>query len=405
MPLFAYKAMDQAGQARSGSTPATSRTAALDLLVQQGLIPVSVEETQAGKTPAQAASRRPPKVSQAACESFIRELSNLLAGGVALSRALQILSREASRPGERHQWSAIHDEVVGGSTLADAMGRWPQTFSPVQVAMVRAGETGGFLDVVLEQIAEFRARERDLKSKVKGALVYPAVLAVLSTAVVAFLLVYFIPKFTDLFRGFDAALPGLTRAIIAASQGVGIYGLPVLVGAVITILLVRRAAQSEAGKRVLQRLWLRLPGVGSVLSRFALIRFCRMLGTLLGAGVPLVAALRVAREAIGNQILADAVAHAIEEVQRGSSLASSLAACRQLFPPSVSEVIAVAEESSRLDKELTRLAATNETELDRRLRMLVALAEPLLLLVMAAVVGTIVIGMLLPVFTLQDYIH
>ena len=150
---------------------------------------------------------------------------------------------------------------------------------------------------------------------------------------------------------------------------------------------------------------LRIPALGRVLARFALVRFCRMLGTLLGAGVPLVAALEVAREAIGNQTLSDAVSSSIKEVQRGESLARSLAACERLFPPSVTEIIAVAEESGRLDQELVRLATTNEVELDRQLRVLVALAEPLLLFVMAAVVGTVVIGMLLPVFTLQDYIH
>jgi type II secretory pathway component PulF len=148
-----------------------------------------------------------------------------------------------------------------------------------------------------------------------------------------------------------------------------------------------------------------MPGGGAVLARFALVRFCRMLGTLLGAGVSLVRALKVAREALGNQTLADAVNQSIEEVQKGSSMARSLASCHELFPSAVIEVIAVAEESSRLDKELLRLAATNETELDRRLRILVTLAEPALLMCMAAVVGLVVIGMLLPVFTLQDYIH
>ncbi len=150
---------------------------------------------------------------------------------------------------------------------------------------------------------------------------------------------------------------------------------------------------------------LRAPVLGRLLAEFAMARFCRMLGTLLGAGVALVTTLKVAREAIGNQILADAVSVSIEEVQRGSPLSRSLAACGRLFPPSVSEIIAVAEESARLDKELLRLAAANEADLDRHLRVLVSLAEPVLLFVMAGLVGTIVIGMLLPVFTLQELVH
>ncbi len=405
MPIYAYKTMDANGRSGSGTLPAASRLAALDQLSQQGLIPVTVEEVQTIPAAARPQPRAAGRVPQAVAESFVRELSNLLAGGVALSRALYILSRETSNPTAKRQWTAIHDDVVGGASLAEAMGKWSRSFSPVQVAMVRAGETGGFLDVVLAQIAEFRARERDLKSKVKGALVYPTILAVLSGAVVIFLLTFFIPKFSGIFLEFGAALPGLTRAIIAASQGLTRYGPLLLLGAAALVALVRGVLKSEAGKRYIERALLKVPALGTVLSRFALVRFCRMLGTLLGAGVPLITALKVAREALGNQTLADAVSLSIEEVQRGASLARSLASCPALFPSSITEVIAVAEESGRLDKELTRLAATNEEELDRRLRMLVTLTEPALLFLMAAVVGTVVIGMLLPVFTLQDYIH
>ncbi len=405
MPQYAYKAMDRQGQGNAGTLTAVNRASAIDSLSRQGLIAVAVDEVQAAQHVAKPKGRPGGRVSQAAAETFIRELSNLLAGGVPLSRALNILSREASQASARQQWAAIHDDVVGGVSLAEAMGRWPKTFSPVQVAMVRAGETGGFLDVVLGQIAEFRSRERDLKSKVKGAMVYPCVLAVLAVAVVIFLLTFFIPKFSNIFAGFGKSLPALTQAIIAASNILSSYGLFVLAGAVVVVVMIQRAVSSQSGRRRMERIMLRVPAVGIVLSRFALVRFCRMLGTLLGAGVPLVAALKVAREALGNQTLSDAVNESIDQVQRGEGLARSLAACPLLFPASIIEVIAVAEESGRLDQELIRLAATNETELDRRLRMLVTLAEPALLFIMAAVVGTIVIGMLLPVFTLQEYIH
>jgi len=174
---------------------------------------------------------------------------------------------------------------------------------------------------------------------------------------------------------------------------------------VLVVVLLRRALASDSGRRTLERAVLAAPGLGQTMSRFALVRFCGMLGTLVGAGVPLIAALRVARAAIGNQILADAVARAIEEVQHGTPLARSLANCPELFPASVVEMVAVAEETGRLDKELVRLARNYESELDRRLRMLVSLAEPALLFMMASIIGTVVIGMLLPVFTLQDLIR
>lgn len=405
MPVYAYKALDSTGQNLSGSVPAPNRAAALNHLAQKGMIPVKIEELQAHAAVAKPQARTVGRVSPTVAEAFIRELANLLAGGVPLSRGLHILSREASNAAAKRQWTAIHDDVVGGVPLADAMGRWPKSFSAVQVAMVRAGETGGFLDIVLGQIADFRSRERDLKSRVKGAMIYPIVLATLSCAVLIFLLTFFIPRFSRIFLEFGAALPSLTRAIIAVSQAVAKYWLLFLAAGVVVPVLIRRALNSESGRRHFERTLLRIPAMGAVLARFALVRFCRMLGTLLGAGVPLIAALKVAREAIGNQTLSDAVSSSIEEVQRGTSLARSLAACPLLFPGSITEVIAVAEESGRLDKELVRLATANEVELDRRLRILVALAEPALLFLMAAIVGTVVIGMLLPVFTLQDYIH
>ncbi len=406
MPVFEYTAMDSAGAKASGAMPAPSRSAALAELQGKGLIPVSVAEQKASSPVPAPTPRRPGgRVAHVAAEAFTRELSHLLAGGVSLSRALHILSREAAQPAARRQWQAIHDDVVGGMPLGEAMGKWPRSFPPVQVAMVRAGETGGFLDVVLAQIAEFRSRERDLKSKVKSALAYPIILSVLAVGVLIFLMTYFIPRFSLIFADFGQALPALTRGIVQLSKFVTEYGLFVAVFVLGAGVLLRGAAQSPRGRRIVEKLLLHTPGVGLVMARFALVRFCRMLGTLLGAGVPMVSALKVARDAIGNQTLSDAVAESIDQVQRGAPLARSLAACGDLFPPSVAEIIAVAEESGQLDKELVRLAASNEEELDRRLRMLVAMAEPALLFVMAALVGVIVIGMLLPVFSLQELIH
>ncbi len=406
MPVFTYTAVDASGQKTEGTVPAANRAAALDVVVQKGLTPASVEEQQVAAVAEQPSLLgRLGRVSQADVEAFSRELANLLAAGVPLSRALQILCREASQDAARKQWTAIHDDVVGGLPLADAVSRFPQSFPPVHVAMVRAGETGGFLDVVLGQIADFRSRERDLTSKVKGALVYPAVLVVVMVGVLVFLMTYFIPRFTAIFAEFGAVLPPLTRAVVAISRFTTHYGLLLILAVVLAGIVIRRLVRSEAGRRTVERLLLRVPALGRVIARFALVRFCRMLGTLLGAGVPLVTALRVAQEAIGNQTLADAVGQSIEEVQQGKTLARSLAACRQLFPATVIEMIAVAEESSRLDQELTRLAAAYETDLDRQLRMLVALAEPALLFVMAGVVGTIIISVILPVFTLQEFIR
>ena len=236
-------------------------------------------------------------------------------------------------------------------------------------------------------------------------MVYPCVLAVVACIVLVVLLTFFIPRFSLIFKQFGGNLPWLTQAIVGASNFVSSrYGAMIGVAVAVALVALKRALTTEAGRRSIERLTLRLPAFGLVVARFALVRFCRMLGTLVGAGVPLVAALHVAKAAIGNQTLADAVQFAVEEVQRGAPLAKSLANTPQLFPPSVVEMITIAEETGRLDKELVRISVAYEAELDRQLRMLVALAEPALLFIMAGLIGTVVIGMLLPVFTLQDLV-
>ena len=405
MAHFTYTALDDAGTEVSGRMAGGNRAAVVEQLEDKGLYPVSIETVEEKSQDEGESLFGRRRVSRAQVDAFTRELANLLGGGVSLSKALRILSREASSSAARRQWTAVHDDVVEGTSLADALARWPRSFTPVYVAMVRAGETGGFLDVVLGQIADLRAREQDLKGRFKSALIYPMVLGVLAGLVLVFLLTYFIPRFSTIFSEMGGNLPWLTRTIVAASDAVTDYGLIILMAVVLLVVILKRALSSESGRRSMEKTLLATPLVGRVVARFALVRFCRMLGTLLAAGVSLVTALRVAREAIGNQTLADTVSHAIEEVRRGAPLAQSLSRGSILFPGAVVEMVAVAEESGRLDKELDRLADTYEGELDRRLRMLVSLAEPALLFVMAGIVGTIVIGMLLPVFTLQELIH
>lgn len=404
MPVFAYTALDVKGKQNAGTLSADSRAAALDQIVQRGFTPVSVEEHREGSAAPVAKADRAGRVSKTQIEAFTREMANLLAAGVPLSRALNIVIRETSVPAAKALWVSIHDDVVGGTSLAEALGKFPNSFPSVYVAMVRAGETGGFLDVVLNQISEFQAREQDLKGKVVAALVYPAVLATLAASVLVFLLTYFIPRFSIIFKDLGAALPWLTRMIVAASDALVNHGLMLAVLLALIVFGFRKALETEGGRRLIERVMLSTPMLGHVVSRFALIRFARMLGTLLGAGVSLIAALRVAKEAIGNQTLSDTVNEAIEEVQQGASLARSLGKSHKLFPPSVSEMVAVAEETGRLDKELIRMSVALESDLDRRLRMLVALAEPMLLFIMAGVIGTVVVGMLMPLFQLQDMV-
>lgn len=416
MPVFQYKALQFDGAITEGEIEAGGRQEAFRQMEARRLRPISLSERANGKAAATNGSADSSnasfklslgglkKITARMLENFTRLLSSLLAAGVPLSRALVILHREAAAPVAQAKWKEVHDLVVDGMSLAGAMAKSPDTFPRVYVAMVEAGETGGFLDVVLGQIADFQAGEKEMRSKVLTALLYPSILLVLALCVLTFLLTFFIPRFQGIFAGFGAKLPLLTRIIVSLSDVLRSYGLLLVLGLIITGYLVRSWLVSEKGRRTWEGLILRIPAVGSLVAQYAMARFCRMLGTLLGAGVPLINGLNVARRSIGNQILVDAVSNSIERVKEGKALGVSLAECRALFPGSVLEMISVAEESGRLDRELVRIAEVTESDLDRRLKTAVAMAEPLMLFCIAAFIGTIFIGMVIPIFTLQDYI-
>lgn len=423
MPQFNYKALQASGTFVEGSIEASGRQEAMRQLALQNLRPVKLAEAGGGgegkKGGAQAAAGkakesgqtqwhfglgRGKKVTPKMLENFTRLLSSLLAAGVPFSRALVILHREAAEPPAKEKWKEIHDLVVDGMSLHEAMARSPETFPRVYVAMVEAGETGGFLDVVLAQVADFQAREKELKAKVMTALMYPAVLLFLAVAVLVFMLVFFIPRFQLVFQGFKAELPLITQVIVKASEVTRSYGLFLGIGIVIAVMLFKNWLTSDKGRRVWEGLVLRAPAVGPLVAQYAMARFCRMLGTLLGAGVPLINALNVARRSIGNQVLVDAVSVSIDSVKEGRQLGTSLAPNKELFPGAVIEMISVAEESGRLDQELVRIANVTEGDLDRQLKTVVSLAEPIMLFAIAALIGTIFIGMVLPIFSLQDHI-
>jgi type II secretory pathway component PulF len=434
MPQFSYKGLQRDGSLAEGYLDAGSRPEAMRQVEALGLQPIRVSESANGAarkprgsgSTGQAAAKGAAvseeskdgkavpfwkmslggkgKITPRVLENFTRLLSSLLAAGVPFSRALVILYREATLPVAKEKWKEIHDLVIDGMSLSDAMARSPETFPKVYVAMVEAGETGGFLDVVLAQIADFQARERDIKSKVVSAMTYPLVLLVLAIGVLIFLMVFFIPRFQLIFKSFNADLPLLTQMIVATSQAVRDWGLYIGAIVLVGVISFRSWFKSENGRRVWEGLILRTPLVGPLLAQFAMARFTRMLGTLLGAGVPLINALNVAQRSIGNQILVDAVTVSIDQVKEGKALAASLAKNRTLFPSAVIEMISVAEESGKLDNELLRIANVTEGDLERELKTVVSLAEPVMLFLIAAFIGTIFIGMVYPIFSLTDHI-
>jgi type II secretory pathway component PulF len=407
MALFQYKAISAEGVLTEGTLEAAGRQAAMNDLEGKGLSPVDLAEGK-GKTAAAGAGSNDlftsKNVTGKDLETFTRLLSSLLSAGLPLSRALVILVKETRAPAAKAQWKEIHGLVIDGISLADAMAKFPDTFPKVYTAMVAAGEAGGFLDLVLNQIADFQMREKELKAKVMTALLYPAILLLLALGVLGFMMVFFIPRFQTIFDGFGADLPLLTQAIIFTSDTVRNYGLLVLGGIAVVTVITKNWLKTASGRRMKEQSLLRMPIMGPLVAKYAMARFSRMLGTLLGAGVALINSLNVASRSIGNQVLTDAVANSIEGVKKGESLGPSLGKCKDLFSGSTLEMISVAEESGRLDIELIRIADVTESDLDRNLKTAVALTEPLMLFFIAGFIGTIFIGMVIPIFSIQDQI-
>ena len=397
MPAFEYVALANDGHSHSGRIEADDPLAAQRAIEAQGLVPTEVK-------PASTGGLLGTRIPAAQVLAFARSLSGLIAAGVPLSRALTVIEREAKHPSAKAAWSAIHVRVRDGASLADAMAAQGKLFPPVFIAMVRAGEAGGFLELVLEQVADYLERSKELVGRVGAALIYPALLLIIAGGVVSFLLVWFIPRFATLFASFNRELPWLTQLIQQASNLLVHHGWIIILAIVIAFFAGKTVLANPAGAAWWERVQLRLPGIGEVKATLARVRFCRMLGTLLKAGVPLMHALTVSREAIGNASLSSALLEAIERVRQGETLSNALAGMGAMLPPTALEALAVAENSGRLPQELLRLADTSERDLDRRLRTLVSLAEPLLLLFMATLVGGIVIGMLLPIFDLWSAI-
>jgi len=256
MPVFTYKAIDNKGNIVSDTMVSTSRKAAIDELFVRGLNPSHVEEKKAELKSTQ---RAPGRMSRKDIETFTRELGNLLSAGLPLSRALKILSRESAKPAAKKLWQDVHDNVANGMSLADALRQWPKYFSSIYIAMVQAGETGGFLELVLEQIANFREREQDLKSRVQSALIYPIILTTLAICILIFLLIYFIPRFSSIFNEFGGNLPALTQGIVSASGLVTKYWLLIAGVVILLVLIIRSYLQRDEGKAAFEKWILEMP--------------------------------------------------------------------------------------------------------------------------------------------------
>jgi general secretion pathway protein F/type IV pilus assembly protein PilC len=326
------------------------------------------------------------------------QLASLLRAGVPMLRALNLLADQSSNAVLSKVLSDIRDRVEEGEPLAAAMARHPKVFNNLGVSMVRAGAEGGFLEDALDRVAQFTEIQEDLKGRTIGALAYPILLSIFGTGIVTILLVFFVPKFDPLFASLRrrGEMPQLTEILLAISHLLGTYWWLILATLGGLGWLINWQIQTERGKKFVDTVKIKLPAAGAICLSLAVARWCRVLGTLLAGGVPILRSLDISRGAAGNLVLAQAIDEATENVKSGETLAGPLKASGH-FPSDITEMILVAEESNTLDSVLIQIADGLEKRTFRKLELLVRLIEPVMLLLMAAVVLFVVLALLMPI--------
>lgn len=392
MADFAYIARNHGGQRVEGVLSAGSQREAVSTLTAKQLFPLEVKATSK-----QAERGATHKVRPQAMSQFYLQLASLLRSGVPLLRSLEVLGQQTTNPSLQVIIEDLHNRVTDGQSLAEAMARHPKAFSELATSIVRAGGEGGFLEEALERIAKFTDQQAELKGRVAGALAYPMFLAVFSVLVVSVLIVFFVPKFEALFTRLRdrGELPMLTDWLLWLSTSISEYGLFIALAIGLAVMLVKARLSTDSGRWFLDRWRLKIPQAGTIYRNLAVSRFCRVLGTLLTGGVPIVKALRISSASAGNRVLSKAINDASENITAGESLVTPLKASGH-FPPDVIEMIGVAEQSNTLETVLTNIADTLENQTWRKLDLMVRLLEPLMLLVMASAVLVIVVALLLP---------
>ncbi len=398
MPDFAYVARNQKGAKIAGTVTANSEREALAILTGQSLFPINVAAAKA----ASAGFMQSKKVRGQQMAVVYAQLAALLRSGVPLLRSIAVLREQSSKPVLKEILNDVYAKVESGSTFAEAIGRHPGAFGEMAVNMVRAGGEGGFLEDALERVAQFTEQQEDLKGRTMGALAYPMFLATVGTLVVMGLMIFFVPKFASLFDNLRerGELPAATEVLLWISDTMRDWWWIAAIAATGVYLWLKNWLATPQGRFVSDLMKIRAPVVGAIYQALAVSRFCRVLGTLLKNGVPILKSLEISREAAGNKLLSQAIADASENISAGQSLAEPLAASGY-FPKAVVEMIAVAEESNSLDKVLVDIADGLEKRTFRQLDLVVRLLEPMMLLVLAGVVLMVVIALLLPVIKMS----
>lgn len=424
MAKFNYIAMDAAGKEVKGSVEASDRAQAIAQIRAQNLFPTAIGQVGAGKggpgggaaAPASGGGGKKkgglemeiklpaflkPKVKQKELTTFTRQLATLMDAGLPLLRSLRVLERQATNATLKEALQGMGESVESGNSFSDSLSAYPKIFDNLFVNMVKAGEAGGVTELVLTRLSEFMEKAEKIKNKVKSAMIYPTVILTAAVGITIFLLLTVIPKFEEIFTDLlgGAGLPKITQFVIGASNVLQHYFIYVAIGVAAFIFLVKMWTKTKGGKLVMDKMAIGLPVFGTLTRRTCISRMMRTLGTLLSSGVPMLQALQIVRDTSGNAVFFNAIQKVHDGVKEGEGM-SGLMEQTKVFPPMVVSMVDVGEETGAIADMLTRIADTYEDEVDNAVAGLTSIIEPLMIMFLAVIVGTIVIAMFLPLVSI-----
>jgi type IV pilus assembly protein PilC len=402
--VFVYRARDASGGASSGELAAESKAAVAAQLRLRGLTVIDIDAKRTSPTIEELLDGV-RGVKSRDIVVMARQLATMVSSGLSLLRALYILEDQAEAPKLKRALSGVRSDIEAGLSLSQAMAKHPKVFNELFVSMVRAGETGGNLEEVLERVAIQLEKDDHLRRTVRSAMVYPSMIAVFAVAVLIGMIVFLIPTFADIYADLGGELPALTQLMIGISDLLRSLWYVMILVPVAVVYAFRRWKRTDSGQLIWDRIKLRIPfKIGDVVRKIALARFSRTLGTLTASGVPILQALEITAQTAGNRVVSDPMAGVIERVREGQSLAAPLARTG-VFPTMVIQMLSVGEETGALDKMLHKLGDFYDDEVAAVLKALTSILEPLMLIVVGALVGVVVIAMYLPMFKVFELVQ
>lgn len=408
MPEFTYEALDKQGRQVKGVIEATSEEGIIEKLRDMGYYPLKVTPHKSKASDMDILALPGlrmlfHRITGKHIMTFSRQLATLIDAGLPIIRSLHILREQVESVIFKEKITTIAKDIESGSALSDALAKHPKIFDKLYVNMVRAGEVGGVLEAVLNRVATFLEKRQIIISKVRSAMMYPVVVLTIGIGILAGILIFIMPKFAEMFDGLGATLPPLTLALIRLSDILVHDGIWVILGIIAIVLTVRQINKTYVGRFVFDTMKLKAPIFGTLFQKVAIARFASTLATLLNAGVPILQALDITRDSSGNEVVARAMETVYQSVKDGDTIHEPLSRC-SIFPPLVYHMVAVGEETGAIDQMLEKVAEAYEREVDDMVDGLTALLEPILIVFLGAMVGTVVIALYLPLFSIPKII-